>query len=301
MSNRFSLLRSLSLIGLAALMILTGCNSADPLQPTEQDTPPALPSVSTMKPDYSLFKLAEADQSSVLNKAPGPELLAEYPSKLNFLNAAIRVLFVDLVVFSSFEPPVTAFAIALHSVPQRQADGSWLWTYLFVDGDIEYSIYLRGKDAGDHNEWSMRVSSSNPEMLLDHFLWFEGEAKKDNSSGYWQFYEPEETAPAVYLADIDAAATPGAPSVRIDWENLAGDIHSLSILVNKAGSPEEGDNIEFFASPDYSQLLFFDASENANGAIIWYTDGSGSITVPDYKDGQKACWNSQQFDVDCEE
>ena len=301
MSNRFSLIRSFSLIGLAALMILTGCNSTGPLQPVEKDTPPVLPSASTMKPDYSLFELAAAKESSIVNKTPGPELLAEYPTKLNYINAAVRVLFVELVVFSSLQPPVAAFAVALNSVPQKQPDGSWLWTYIFVDGEIEYGIYLRGKDAGDHNEWSMRVSSSNPEMLLDHFLWFEGEAQKDNSSGYWQFYEPVETVPAVYLADTDAAATPGVTSVRIDWENLPGDIHTLSILVNLAGSPEEGDNVEFYVSPASSRMLFFDASENGSGAIVWYLDGSGSITVPDYKDGQEACWNSQQFDIDCVE
>ena len=299
MLNRFTFLRSFSLIALAALMILTGCNSTDPLQPVDEDSPPVLPPVSTMKLDYSLFELVTPSESSVLNKTPGPELLAEYPTKLNFINAVVRVLFVELVVYTSLEPPVAAFVVALHSVPQQQPDGSWLWTYIFVDGDIEYSIYLTGKDAGNHNEWNMRVSSTDPEMLLDHFLWFEGEAKKDASSGYWQFYEPVESAPAVYLANLDVNATPGEQSVRIDWENLPGDIHSLSILVNLAGSPDEGDSIEFYESPASSSMQFFDASENNTSTIIWYLDGSGSITVPDYNDGLKACWNSQQYDVDC--
>ena len=106
-------------------------------------------------------------------------------------------------------------------------------------------------------------------------------------------------AVAAYLIDTVVDATPGEPAIRIDWENLPGDIHRLAILVNLAGSEDEGDNIEFYESPGFSHMQFYDASEDVTGTIIWYPDGSGSITVPDYNGGQKACWDTQQYDADC--
>ena len=34
--------------------------------------------------------------------------------------------------------------------------------------------------------------------------------------------------------------------------------------------------------------------------IIWNeADGSGSLRVPDYNDGVRACWDTNQFDVEC--
>jgi hypothetical protein len=35
--------------------------------------------------------------------------------------------------------------------------------------------------------------------------------------------------------------------------------------------------------------------------ITWYPDGSGSIQVPDYNGGLKACWDVHQNDVVCPE
>ncbi len=302
MFSRFSNPSSVCLILLICLLTLAGCNSGDPFQPPEEEQPPALPQVSTMKMDLSFFSTASSYETSIKEGVPGPELLSQYPTKYNFINAAVRVLFVDLVILAAMEPPVAAFVVALHSVPQHQPDGSWLWTYIFVDGDIEYSIFLRGKKVEDYTEWSMRVSSTNPEMLLDHFLWFEGEAMNDDSGGYWQFYEPDETVPLATLVSAGGELeTPGVPSVRIDWENLPEDTHLLSFLINKAGSPDEGSSVEFFQSPDVCYMEFYDVSKDATGTIKWYADGSGSIEVPDYNDGEKACWDNRQNDVDCSE
>jgi hypothetical protein len=43
----------------------------------------------------------------------------------------------------------------------------------------------------------------------------------------------------------------------------------------------------------------YDASEDQSSNITYYSDGSGSLTVPDYNDGQQACWDTNQEDIDC--
>jgi hypothetical protein len=299
MLNRFAKLSRFGFIILVALLTTVGCNSSDPVLPVEEEQPPELPAASTMSMDLSLFNAAQINQSTIIDGGPTPELLAQYPTKHNFINAAVRVLVVHLVACAAVHPPVAAFVIALHSVPQKQVDGSWLWTYIFVDEDIEYSIYLRGKNAGDYTEWSMRVSSSDPENPLDHFLWFDGEAMHDNSEGFWQFYVPEDDI--VPASTVGAFVTAGVPLLRIDWANMSNDTHTLSILVNAEGHVDEGDMIEFFESPDMCYLEHYDASEGITGNITWYADGSGSIQVPDYINGEKGCWDTRQFDVDCPE
>ncbi|UCG51867.1 MAG: hypothetical protein JSW58_17155 [Candidatus Latescibacterota bacterium] len=306
MSGRLIYRSGICLILVVALLGFQACsNDDDPVSPpTDQTGAPELPDLSTMTMDLSFFGLAGVDQASVKQGSPSPELLAASTGKDNFINAAVRVLYVHLVFFAAFEPPVAAFALAIHSIPQRQPDGSYLWTYIYVDEGIDYSIFLYGKDEGDYVAWRMEVSTNNPGMPLDHFVWFSGEAQKDDTYGFWQFYEPIDGPPAM-AASAGALQTPGEQSIRIDWENQPGNIHSLTILVNKEGAEDEGNTVQFYASPTVHYIEFTDYTTNPSGDvydITWYADGSGSLLVPDYppvNPGTKACWDTQQYDIVC--
>jgi hypothetical protein len=306
MSGRLFFRSGTCLVLIVALLGIQACGSDDDpvIPPTDQTEAPDLPDMSTMTMDLSFFGLAGVDDASAKQGSPSPELLAASTGKDNFINAAVRVLYVHLVFFAAFEPPVAAFAVAIHSIPQRQPDGSYLWTYIYVDDGIDYSIFLYGKDEGDYVAWRMEVSTNNPEMPLDHFVWFSGEAQKNDTFGFWQFYEPIDGPPAMAAA-AGALQTPGEQSIRIDWENSPGDIHSLTILVNKEGADDEGNTVQFYASPTVHYIEFTDYTVNPQGDaydITWYPDGSGSLLVPDYPEdnpGTKACWDTGQYDIVC--
>jgi len=287
----------LSIVVLATL----GCSNEKALEPeSKHNEAPSLPSLSTMTIDLSLFKKAEVSKSSILKGNLSREMLtASQALKTNFLNAAVRVLFLDVVVYSALAEPVAAFSIAVQSVPQPQEDGSYLWTYIFVDDKAEYSIFLYGKPYENHVDWRMEVSSTDPEMLLEHFVWFDGTTYNDDSHGYWQFYEPAGTDSTGFLATITNAPTPGVPCIRIDWENISKDEHRLVFLVNKEGDPAEGSTLTFYESNSLCSVEFFDSAEGTTGNITWYPDGSGSITWPDYNNGEKACWDENQENVEC--
>ena len=106
-----------------ALFAFQACSDDDPAAPAEQRAP-ALPDASTMALDLSFFDPAPVDRASI---ASGEPLAVESATgKDNFINAAVRVYYVELVFWAALEPPVTAFALAVHSVPQQQEDGSWL-------------------------------------------------------------------------------------------------------------------------------------------------------------------------------
>lgn len=281
---------------LLALYLLPGCsNENDPAAPppAEESKAPELPSIETMKFTVDFFGVeppAVSPQSIQVGK-PGDELLQTAEGDhANWINAFIRVLFLQLLMFDALDEPIGAFAYAIHSTPRLQPDGSWLWTYIFVEGDAEYSVFLYGTPMTDRVGWRMEVSTNVPEFLLDHFVWFEGQCMKNESSGYWQFYDP-------ILESI--ATTEGVETARIDWENTSRSEHRLTVTINGESQEDYGDTLEFYQSSTMGSVDHYDASEDARGNITWYPDGSGSITVTDYNDGLQACWDINQENTDC--
>jgi hypothetical protein len=251
---------------------------------------PALPAVSTMKFNLDFYgvQAPTVDAQSLETGRPSDAMLqsAAAGDHENWINAYVRAVFIYLTTFDMLEEPIGAFAYAIHSVPQKQSDGSYLWTYIFVDKEIEYSVFLFGTPKLDTVEWRMEVSSNNPAQVLNHFVWFTGESKRDDTGGYWQFYVP-----------VDE--TNGVPVVRIDWVNGLHE-DTLTLTVNGAGLENEGDVLEFSDSKATGSIEYFDASENLTSSIVWHSDGSGNLTVPDYNGGAKACWDTEQRNVACE-
>jgi hypothetical protein len=227
-------------------------------------------------PQFSEAELSQTTPAEFLEAASAGD-------HTNWINAYVRAIWTHLLIYDLLEEPIGAFALAIHSVPQPQQDGSWLWTYIFVEDNVEYSIFLYGTPMTDRVLWRMEVSTNDLEAPLDHLVWFEGEAMKDDSQGYWQFY------------DVD-----GSQLIRIDWENPSVAEHRLTLTVNGEGLEDEGDWVEFYESSTMGSITYYDASELLESNITWYADGSGSLTVPDYNDGATACWDEMQVNTVCQ-
>ncbi len=249
---------------------------------------PALPSTSTMtfKLDFFGVQPPAADPQSIRTGKPSADMLqaAAAGNRMNFISAYVRALYAQLIIYDALEEPIGAFAAAINSVPQAQQDGSYLWTYIFVERGVEYSVFLYGTPQTDRVVWRLEVSSNDPAMILDHFVWFDGETLNDDSGGFWQFYEP-----------VDS--TNGQQSVRIDWAR--GATNTLSVSINGATQPDVGDSLVFSESATQGSIVYTDASTAETSSIVWYVDGSGSITAPDYNGCVMACWDTQQFDTAC--
>jgi hypothetical protein len=268
------------LVAALALTGLVACSSDDTAtNPTEGA--PQLPPLSSMQMDLSFFSI-DVDVASAQAGSPSETLKANYSGKENFIQAAVRTFYVQLVIYTSFEAPVHAFAAAIHSVPQPQPDGSWLWTFIFVEDGVDYGIFLYGKPVGNVVEWRMEVSSNNPDVPLDHFVWFDGESKQDDSGGFWNFYSPE---------------APGESFLRLDWSNVPAGTHTLSITVLQGDDVD--DTLVINEAPQASTIDYTDASAGETHNITWRYDGSGSLTVPDYNNGETACWDIRQRDTVC--
>lgn len=287
--NRNARTLTMALVLALGLALVAGCSDDTITVPgggDETTGAPQLPPQSTMKIELDFFGIDTPQfNTAELAKTTPAEFLESTAAgdHTNWINAYVRAIWTHLLIYDLLEEPVGAFALAIHSVPQQQEDGSWLWTYIFVEDNVEYSIFLYGTPMTDRVLWRMEVSTNDLEAPLDHLVWFEGEVMKDDSNGYWQFY------------DLD-----GSDLLRIDWENLSAVEHRLALTVNGEGHEDEGDTVEFYESATMGSITYYDASELLESEIVWYADGSGSLTVPDYNDGLRACWDQMQVNTACE-
>ncbi|MBK7704034.1 MAG: hypothetical protein IPI34_14680 [bacterium] len=252
------------LLGLFAGCAEQGLNAPDP-NPQPQDQAPALPDADRLGIDLSFFQDGQ-------DKAIGQQ---------NFFNAYLRAVIVSATTQLVLTPPVAAFALALHTVPTLQPDGSWIWVYTYVRGDEEAQVRLRGVIRGDEVAWALRVTVPNEGIANE--LWFDGTTRDDGDTGDWTFY------------DFSLPGDPAAASVH--WQDDA-DGHELALEV--LHGPDAGDSLTFTEAGALNRIDYVDAGADGVWFIRWNeSDGTGSLRVPDYRNGQESCWDEAQFDVDC--
>lgn len=253
----------------ALLLVVAGCNS-DPTGPDTGGTQsPVLPSAERLQLQLDFF-----DQAGKTETA----------TNQNYFNARVRIAVIQVIAEFILTPPVTAFSLALHTVPSAQPDGSYLWVYTYVKGDEEAQIRLRGTPHGEQVTWELRVSSteSNPPIVDE--LWFEGETWRDGEGGFWRFHDFNK---------------PGKPIVaRLDWDTN-GDGEDELVITDLYDNP--GDSLSYSVKGSRHSIDFLDVSESMTWFIRWdVADGTGSLRAPDYNGGAEACWDEEQDDVACE-
>jgi hypothetical protein len=264
---RSRMIRTMIPATLAALLLtLNGCFQESPVGPDASDDAPALPSPERLTFDFSFFQAP-----STIDRA----------SHDHFFNAYIRATVAGAVTHLVLVPPVTAFSLALHTVPTPQEDGSYLWIYTWNDGTDEVQVRLRGTPlASERVAWEMRVSSTIEGY--DNDLWFAGETWNDGEGGEWAFHDPDRggvhTADLVWGADADG--------------NYLRFIDAIDNV---------GDSLEYREDGALHAFTFTDADQSD---LSWYVKwdevvGSGSLRAPDYNGGTPSCWDEHQIDSDC--
>lgn len=255
----------------AALTLMAGCSENSPMDPTptNTDTAPVLPDPAKLSVDLNFF-------------SKGADVAKAYGHQ-NFYNAYLRAVIVTAMTDLVLAPPVAAFSLALHTVPNHQQDGSWIWVYTFVDGAEEAQIRLRGMADGDVVRWEMRVTLHDAHHDLDQALWFDGTTSGEGDNGSWTFYE-------VDLPEMPASG-------RLEWSNSPSRNElSLTALLGD----DAGDSLTISVEGDAARIDFAEGDSDDAWFIRWNeSDGTGSLMVPDYNYGEEACWDAQQYDVDC--
>jgi hypothetical protein len=247
-----------------------GCSTDDDGE--ESEKPPELPPDSSMTMDFSAFGGGKA--------APGLLLPGTH-----YINAATRVLLLDVAVIVALAPPAAVFKNARSATPVPQDDGSWLWSYTSIFLGIEYEANLTGWLAGNEVAWSMKITTDSPKTPLEDFKWYEGESALDNKSGAWRFFD---------AANSDESNQIGT----IEWS--VQDVDKAEIVFSNTNSkgPNFGDTLLYSIEGTTALISFYDASEDLTGEITWNIETiAGSIKVPYYNNGERAYWDEEKQNV----
>jgi hypothetical protein len=259
-------------IAIAVLALaLWGCSDS-PNEPAKARAP-ELPPAESMRLDLSAFSPEDV----------GPAPKSQF--KFNFWNAQIRVAILNVAVAMVVAPPAAAIDAATHSIPSLQPDGAWIWTYTYVNGEEEVVLRLRAIREDEAVLWQMFVTALGEDPPIDRVLWFEGRTRGQDN-GEWTLHD---------------FTKPGDPAVlHIDWEVDADNDRFLTFEIINPGQPEYGDRLMFSDVGTLASILLEDASSGDEWDIRWdQSTGTGSLKVPDYNNGERACWDEHQDDVAC--
>ena len=121
---------------------------------------------------------------------------------------------------------------------------------------------------------------------MTDFLWFTGETRLQNDRGFWIFN--------------DRRAGSTVPVARVDWTNVSEKNRTLSFRNVDGASADLGDQLAYRVDGDVIAVTFHDASAQQDADITWNeVTGTGSLMVPDYNGGARACWDAQQENMVC--
>ena len=260
---------ALSILALLVAVNLGGCSSDESPLSVETNTAPQLPNPEALQFDFSFFAAGET-----MDKSTG--------THDNFVNAYLRAVVLEAMAELTLAAPVTVFAAALHTDPVAREDGSWVWNYAFQDEVDSVLITLVGRPENGQVLWELRLSGRIDGQLLEDATWFDGYTQHGGDTGQWYFYE---------LAEM------GQPLCgEIAWGDDAGGRY----LSFTSRAPEsDGDTLRFSDNdPDFA-IEYTDADTGGMAHIRWHADGSGSLLVPDYNNGEEACWDTRQRNADC--
>jgi hypothetical protein len=261
-----------------ALLAFISCEK-NPIDDGQIEQPPELPPLppaASMSVDLSLFTGGQSLAKSGEAQA----------GRANFTNAAIRVLIINKAVVAGLSAPVEALKAAISQKPKWDpSDRKFHW--IFRDSSQTFEADLAGWTEGREFVFQMCITSTTHVPPLVKFLWYEGRANRDVTSGYWEFFDDK---------------TPGAniKVLRIDWQHTAADNRTSKFSVVKPNVPENGDELTYSVVGAMYNLTFLDKSENTTLDIGWNAQThAGYLIAPNYNNRQKACWDENLDDVVC--
>lgn len=250
-----------------SLLLLGGCGES-----TKPDTvAPNLPPTESVNLDLEFF---ESNTSPALSAAAG--------SNLNFLNAYLRAAYLNVAVVSAITPPYMVLSLALHSAPTKVGEDSYVWVYTWQEINQPHEIRLLGTVHGNVVDWELSILLPDE----DPQLWFYGQSRTDRDEGFWIFRD--------FTRDTNLEV------LRIDWDLTRENRASLVFLNIDAGSENKGDRLSYLVVGANRSIEFFDLSTGMTWDVEWNEENrSGSLRVPDYNDGSRACWDTDLMDVAC--
>ncbi len=255
---------------LAVCILALSCSDSNPGDPGENQAP-ELPPVSSMVMDLSTITGASSSLQS----------------SNNFLWASVNLAVWSTVVTVTMAVPVASYVAAFQYEPERQSDGSWVWSYSFAAVDQTYDARLVARYDQSGITWEMYVTE---EGGFEDFLWYEGTCNYTLTHGTW---------------DVNLEPADPVPFLDIEWNLDSGqETADLTYTYVVPASPDSGNYIFAEVTNDTPYDGFYDVySRSADNLleIEWNTTTiEGRVRDPlHFADTEWHCWDEGLQDIEC--
>lgn len=257
--------------------IITLVSCSDNATKSTEQNPPAIPPEHSMAMELSNFN----EQSKVQS--------ATTQAKNNFGQAVFRAGLLKTIVDINLAIPTAFLKAASESDARLNENEEWEWKYNTTAESNEYGVRLTAvRDESGSASWNFYVT--NPQFNLDNKLFFSGVSDAQGTEGSWSYYS---------LLDSDGKEEKVS---QIAWTVESKDDLNLRLDVVSDRNDNRGDYIDYTLEGTTKAVVHFDASENQETTLQWNTGtNAGSITAPNYNNGNKACWDGNLEDISCPE
>jgi hypothetical protein len=252
--------------------------------------PPALPSIETMKIDFSNFAL---DSKSAVN-----EIYSKGVENSNWSFAATVAGLWNTILIYNIAVPVAAFNLAVEHKPVYLSDKKWEWRYSVNAVSSTYNARLTGQIRDNDVKWEMYIEKEGVGGFGE-FLWFEGSSDLDGKSGQWI---------------LNYSSQFPEPMLRIDWTWDGEKIGSIKYTYIRELNDDRNDEpfkdsfIEYGLTSNtldaYYDVHFYESivlNTFVDVNIEWSTTAyNGRVKAfYHYQDNEWHCWDSNGNDAEC--
>lgn len=275
-------LASIGILLVGTLPWAAGCNTN--VQPAPDDEqPPEIPPASTFVMDFSDFTAGGAPK--LASDHVDPTTLQALPGG-NWGWAALNAGVWNVIITVGLSVPVAAFLESFNHVPERQPDGSWVWSYDVNVGGIIHSAELHALAVGGDIQWAMFISK---EGFYNRFNWFSGVSNLIGTEGTWTLNKDPDDA---------------TPFIGIEWhrnpQDETGDIKYTNVV---PGGPENGGYIFHGITGETFDAFYdiFNKGQENLTTIEWSrVSKDGRVKDPaHFGDEDWHCWDTDLQDVEC--
>lgn len=244
----------------------TGC--ADDTLPQQPEIPPS----ASMTAD-----LTGLEAAPVAAKQASPTAESTFA---HFANAWVRVKVVQLYAAGVVAIPALVMGAALGQEPTSDGD-QWVWDV--SAGAASASLRFSGNVVSG---WDVDLLVTNAEVT--DYLWVEGSSNTAATEGAWVLHDAKEPAGEDKVLDIS-------------WSYTSETDHSLTYRNVNQSSADVNDEVEYSLDGTTATVVLRDATDSSLVATArWSTEtGAGSIQVPNYNNGELACWGANFQNADC--
>ncbi len=264
------------------LVALQSCQQEEVIEIPENLVVPQIPPMElyTMPTD----KIAHADSLITNDSRNG--------TKTNWIHAGVSLLVWNSVVVINLAGPVSAVGLAFNQNAQYIGNNTFEWTYQYNApphlGGGFFDVSLTGEYINNFEDVQWTLTASQPGSFTN-FVWFSGVVSTDLTSAQFQINQNPNNPSSYLLVDTEREINGNEIAVR-----FTNDI---------AGDPGFGHFIEYTASNIqlYNRAFQLNAGPTNILDIEWNDpQGDGRVRHERrFGDTDWHCWNTQQFDVDC--